>query len=245
MENIYRRTASYDNNPELIRRYRMGDNDAGEELVNLNLPLVYSIAGRFKERCEDVNDLVECGTIGLVKAFKTFDLERGCAFSTYAVPLIFGEIRRFLRDDGIIKVSREEKRLSVLINRERERRQNSGEKTDISSLAEALGLSVQDAASAMFADAPPRSLEENVYDDDDSTTLGSTIADESESTRIFDRLSLYMAIESLDDMKRKIIFLRYFKDYSQSETASILGLSQVKVSREEKKIMDALRSMLT
>lgn len=245
MENIYRRTASYDNNPELIRRYRMGDNDAGEELVNLNLPLVYSIAGRFKERCEDVNDLVECGTIGLVKAFKTFDLERGCAFSTYAVPLIFGEIRRFLRDDGIIKVSREEKRLSVLINRERERRQNSGEKTDISSLAEALGLSVQDAASAMFADAPPRSLEENVYDDDDSTTLGSTIADESESTRIFDRLSLYMAIESLDDMKRKIVFLRYFKDYSQSETASILGLSQVKVSREEKKIMDALRSMLT
>lgn len=245
MENIYRRTASYDNNPELIRRYRMGDNDAGEELVNLNLPLVYSIAGRFKERCEDVNDLVECGTIGLVKAFKTFDLERGCAFSTYAVPLIFGEIRRFLRDDGIIKVSREEKRLSVLINRERERRQNSGEKTDISSLAEALGLSVQDAASAMFADAPPRSLEENVYDDDDSTTLGSTIADESESTRIFDRLSLYMAIESLDDMKRRIVFLRYFKDYSQSETASILGLSQVKVSREEKKIMDALRSMLT
>ena len=245
MENIYRRTASYDNNPELIRRYRMGDNDAGEELVNLNLPLVYSIAGRFKERCEDVNDLVECGTIGLVKAFKTFDLERGCAFSTYAVPLIFGEIRRFLRDDGIIKVSREEKRLSVLINRERERRQNSGEKTDISSLAEALGLSVQDAASAMFADAPARSLEENVYDDDDSTTLGSTIADESESTRIFDRLSLYMAIESLDDMKRKIVFLRYFKDYSQSETASILGLSQVKVSREEKKIMDALRSMLT
>ena len=245
MENIYRSTASYDNNPELIRRYRAGDNDAGEELVNLNLPLVYSIAGRFRERCEDMGDLVECGTIGLVKAFKTFDLERGCAFSTYAVPLIFGEIRRFLRDDGIIKVSREEKRLSVLLNRERERRQNSGERTDLSSLAEALGLSIQDAASAMFADAPPRSLEESVYDDDDSTTLGSTIADESEGAGIFDRISLYMAIESLDDMKRKIVFLRYFKDYSQSETARILGLSQVKVSREEKKIMDTLRAKLT
>jgi RNA polymerase sporulation-specific sigma factor len=182
--------------------------------------------------------------MGLVKALKTFDTERGCAFSTYAVPLIFGEIRRFLRDDGIIKVSREEKRLSVLLNRERERRQNTGERTDISSLAEALGLSVQDAASAMFADAPPRSLEESVYDDDDSTTLGSTIADESESSCVVDRLALYMAIESLDDMKRRIVFLRYFKDYSQSETAELLGLSQVKVSREEKKIMDALRTKL-
>ena len=245
MENLYRATASYDSNPELIRRYRTGDADAGEELVNLNLPLVYSIVGRFRERCDDMGDLIECGTLGLVKALKTFDLERGCAFSTYAVPLIFGEIRRFLRDDGIIKVSREEKRLSVLLNRERERRQNTGEKTDISSLAAALGLSVQDAASAMFADTPPRSLEESVYDDDDSATLGSTIADEYESARAFDRLALHMAIESLDDMKRRIVFLRYFKDYSQSETAEILGLSQVKVSREEKKIMDALRTKLT
>lgn len=244
MENLHRSAATYDINPELIRRYRMGDADAGEQLVSLNLPLVYSIAGRFKERCDDMGDLIECGTMGLVKAFKTFDIDRGCAFSTYAVPLIFGEIRRFLRDDGIIKVSREEKRLSVLINRERERRQNTGERTDISSLAEALGLSVQDAASAIFADAPPRSLEESVYDDDDATTLGSTIADDSEGARIFDRLSLYMAIESLDDMKRRIVFLRYFKDYSQSETADILGLSQVKVSREEKKIMDALRAKL-
>ena len=131
-----------------------------------------------------------------------------------------------------------------MINRERERRQNAGERTDISSLAEALGLSVQDASSAIFADAPPRSLEESVYDDDDATTLGSTIADESEGNRIFDRISLHMAIESLDDMKRRIVFLRYFKDYSQSETAEILGLSQVKVSREEKKIMDALRAKL-
>ena len=244
MNNSYAKTSSYDLNPELIEKYRRGDTDAGERLVEMNLPLVYSIAGRFKERCDDMGDLIECGTIGLVKAFKTFDAERGCAFSTYAVPLIFGEIRRFLRDDGIIKVSREEKRLSVLINRERERRQNSGEKTDICSLADALGLSVQDAASAIFADVPPRSLEESVYDDDDSTTLGCTLADDAEATRVFDKLALHMAIESLDEMKKKIVFLRYFKDYSQSETASMLGLSQVKVSREEKKIIEALRSKL-
>lgn len=244
MNNLYAKASSYDLNPELIEKYKAGDGDAGEKLVEMNLPLVYSIAGRFRERCDDFGELVECGTIGLVKAFKTFDANRGCAFSTYAVPLIFGEIRRFLRDDGFIKVSREEKRLSVLINRERERRQNSGERTDISSLAAALGLSVQDVASAMFADVPPRSLEESVYDDDDSTTLGSMICDEGEEIRVFDKLALRMAIETLDDMRRKLVFLRYFKDYSQAETAAVLGISQVKVSREEKKIMEILRNKL-
>ena len=244
MNSSYFKAESYDLNPDLIMRYRTGDSEAGERLVRMNLPLVYSIAARFKERCEDQGDLVECGMIGLVKAFKTFDPERGCAFSTYAVPLIFGEIRRFLRDDGIIKVSREEKRLCVLINRERERRQNAGEKTDVASLAKALGLTAQDVASAMFADVPPRSLEESVYDDDGSVTLGSTISDDSDAVRTFDKLALHMAIEGLDEMKKKIVFLRYFKDFSQSETAAMLGLSQVKVSREEKKIIEALKRKL-
>ena len=109
---------SFDKNPALILRYRSGDAEAGEELVLLNTPLVYSIAGRFSGRGADMSDLIECGQIGLVKAINTFDPDRGCAFSTYAVPLIFGEIRRFLRDDGIIKVSREEKRLAALIIKE-------------------------------------------------------------------------------------------------------------------------------
>lgn len=238
------KAASYDRNPELITRYRAGDEDAGERLVELNLPLVYSIATRFKERCDDFGDLIECGTIGLVKAIKTFDTERGCAFSTYAVPLIFGEIRRFLRDDGIIKVSREERRIGVLINRERERRQNLGERTDVFSLAEALGLAPEDVASAMFADVKPRSLEESVFDDGDSTTLGSMISDDSE-TASFDKLALHMAIETLDEQMRRIVYLRYFKDFSQSETARVLGLSQVKISREEKKIMKLLEGKLS
>lgn len=245
MNEIYEKSRTYDNNPELIERYRAGDEEAGEQLVRMNLPLVYSIASRFKERCDDMSDLVECGTLGLVKAFKTFDLTRGCAFSTYAVPLIFGEIRRFLRDDGILKVSREERRVSVLLNRERERRQNLGLPTDIVSLAEAVGITPQDAASALFSDVAPRSLEESVFDDDDSTTLGSMIADEGESLASFDRLALRMAIESLDEEKRRIIYLRYFRDFSQSETARVLGLSQVKISREEKKIMGLLKSKMT
>ena len=243
MNELYEKSTAYDLNPELIARYREGDEDAGERLVEINLPLVYSIAARFRERCDDVGDLIECGTLGLVKAMKTFDLSRGCAFSTYAVPLIFGEIRRFLRDDGIIKVSREEKRIAVLINRERERRRNLGLPVDVHTLAEVLGITPQDVASAMFADVAPRSLEESVFDDDDSTTLGSIISDESEADS-FDKLALRMAIETLDERRRQIIYLRYFKDYSQSQTAKILGLSQVKISREEKKIIEILRKRI-
>ena len=244
MKSTDAKATAYDLNPELIARYRAGDVEAGDRLVELNLPLVFSVATRFRERCDDMSDLVECGTIGLVKAIKTFDLDRGCAFSTYAVPLIFGEVRRFLRDDGIIKVSREEKRLAVLINRERDRRRNLGMRCDVISRAEALGMSPSDVASAMFSEVKPRSLEESVFDDDDATTLGSMISDESEVTS-FDKLALRMAIETLDEEKRKIVYLRYFKDYSQAETARILGLSQVKISREEKKIMRLLESRMT
>ena len=234
----------YDKNPELIERYRAGDASAGEELVERNMPLVYSIAGRFRERGADPLDLNECGMLGLVKAIKTFDPSRGCAFSTYAVPLIFGEIRRFLRDDGFIKVSREEKRLSAILCRERERRLDLGERCDLESLAEAVGVSVQDAASAIYSESPVRSLDESVFDDDGRTTLGSTIANEDEEKNSFDKLALHAAIEALDEQRRRLVILRYFKDYSQVETARLLGLSQVKVSREEKKIMSILRESL-
>ena len=241
MTEFNRRDGGYDKNPDLILRYRGGDADAGEELVRLNMPLVYSISMRFRERVSDMSDITECGTVGLVKAINTFDADRGCAFSTYAVPLIFGEIRRFLRDDGIIKVSRVEKRLCAALNKEREARQNRGERTDIISLAEALGVSAEDAASAMFAEAPVRSLEENIYDEDDAVTLGSTLADEDAEEREMDKLALHLAIESLDEVERRIVIFRYFRDLSQSETARMLGISQVKVSREEKKIMAKLR----
>ena len=237
--------SSYDENLTLLRAYREGDLDAGERLAELNAPLVYSIAGRFTGRGAEMSDLVESGNIGLVKAIKTFDFSHGCAFSTYAVPLIFGEIRRFLRDDGIIKVSREEKRLSAILCAERERRLSSGEPSDIASVAAAVGISPQDASSALFAASPVRSLDESAFDDDDSTTLGSIICDEDAERRQFDRFALRMAIEKLSEGHKKLIILRYFRDLSQTETARILGLTQVKVSREEKKIMEILRKELT
>jgi RNA polymerase sporulation-specific sigma factor len=236
--------STYDKNPELILRYRAGDAAAGEELVRLNFPLVYSIAQRFRERVADMSDAIECGELGLVKAINTFDISRGCAFSTYAVPLIFGEIRRFLRDDGMIKVSREEKRLGAILNRVREERIAEGERSDIASIAAAVGISVADAASALCAESPVRSFEESVYDDDDSTTLGSTIYDDEEEVRRFESLSLALAIERLEELERKIVILRYFRDLSQTEVAKMLGLSQVKVSRAEKRIMCKLREYM-
>ncbi len=234
----------YDKNLDLIRRFRDGDADAGEELASLNKPLIYNIAGRFVGRGADMDELVEMGTIGLVKAINTFDFSRECAFSTYAVPLIFGEMRRFLRDDGIIKVSRENKKLSAQINAERERRLSAGEDAGIASIAEALGVSPQDAAAALFSTSPIRSLEEAAYEDEESMTLGATIADEDAPAKEFDKLALKLAIEKLCEIERKIIILRYFRDFSQAETARILGLTQVKISREEKKILSRLRSEL-
>ena len=235
--------SSYDRNPELILLFRSGDEDAGAALVEMNMPLVYSIAQRFYDRGRDPEELVECGTVGLCKAIRTFDTERGCAFSTYAVPLIFGEIRRFLRDDGMIKVSREEKRLSAILNKEKERRQQAGEPTDLASIAAAVGVPLTDAASAIFAEVPVKSFEESVTGEDEGLTLGSLIADE-DAERGFDRLALFMAIEGLSPLHRQIVILRYFRDLSQTETARLLGITQVKVSREEKKIMAELRRLL-
>lgn len=244
MKNKEEKKSPYDENLRLLSEYRAGNEESGEKLALLNAPLVYSIAGRFSSRGADMSDLVESGNIGLVKAMKTFDFSRECAFSTYAVPLIFGEIRRFLRDDGIIKVSREEKKLSAILSQERERRLSAGENADIASIAAAAGVSVQDAASALFAASPVRSLDERAFDDDDSTTLGSIIFDDEAEVREFDKLALRAAIESLSEPQRRLIILRYFRDFSQTEVAKILGLTQVKVSREEKKIVEILRRQL-
>lgn len=235
---------SYDKNLDLIKRYREGEREAGEELALLNRPLVYKIAGKFTGRGVELDELVETGNIGLVKAINTFDFSRECAFSTYAVPLIFGEIRRFLRDDGLVKVSRESKRLSAIINAERDRRRALGDDVSLSAVAEAVGVSREDAAMAIFAGAQPRSLDEPVFDEEEGVTLGAVISDEDEEARSFDKLSLRLSLERLSDFERRLIVLRYFHDLSQARCAEIMGLSQVKVSRSEKKILAKLGQLM-
>lgn len=235
---------TYADNLELLRAYRDGDRAAGERLVLLNRPLIYHLAGRLSFRTTDVEELIDVGNVGLVKAMNTFDFSRGVAFSTYAVPLIFGEMRRFLRDDGMIKVSREEKRLCALLAAERERRLALGEEASVGALARAVGVSAEVAASAMFSATPVRSFEEAAYEDDEGPSLVSTLCEEGATERDFEHLALRMAMETLSPFQKKLVLLRYFRDLSQAACAEQLGITQVKVSREEKKILALLRREL-
>lgn len=239
--------ALYADNPRLLAESLAGDEAATAELIRRNTALVRSIALRFSSRGYDQEDLIQIGLLGLLKAIRTFDVTRGCAFSTYAVPLVLGEIRRFLRDDGMIKISREQKRLSAELCRIRDEAYASGAgELRLEELAARAGISREDAAAALDASAPIRSLSEAAYGgDEDAPTLESTLADGNESERTLDRLALSLAIDKLPLLQKKILLLRYYRDFSQSETAKALGLTQVKISREEKKIMDFLRRELS
>lgn len=234
----------YDDNPRLLEAARNGDGRAEEELVRANAGLVRSVAARFSDRGYDREELFDVGQIGLLKAVRTFDLARGCAFSTYAVPLIFGEIRRFLRDDGPIKVSREKKRLAALLSAERERAAASGLDLRLSEIAERVGVTPEEAADALDAVSPVRSLSEYAYRDE-GPTLGETIADEGENERVFDKIAVALAVAKLPALRKKIVLLRYYRDLSQQKVADLLGLTQVKVSREEKRAIEFLRGELS
>jgi len=234
----------YDDNPRLLAAALAGDPRAEEELVKINAGLVRSVAARFSDRGYDREELFDVGQIGLLKAVRTYDPARGCAFSTYAVPLIFGEIRRFLRDDGPIKVSREKKRLAAALSAERERAAANGEDLRLSELAEKVGVTPEEAADALDAVSPVRSLSEHAFRDE-GPTLGETIADEGENERVFDRIALALAVAKLPALRKKIVLLRYYRDLSQQKVADLLGLTQVKVSREEKRAIAFLREELS
>lgn len=237
-------TGDYRKNAALLQAAAEGDSEAEAELLRCNTPLVHSIARRFCGRGTDFEDLTQIGMMGLLKAVRSFDPARGCALSTYAVPLISGEIRRFLRDDGPIKVSRAQKKLSADLLSERERLQKAGtEKIPLSLLAERCGVSPEEAAAALDASSPPLSLSEPINGEED-LALENTLYDEEEETRTLDRLALSMAMAKLPPLERKILLLRYYRDLSQEKTAHALGLTQVKVSRAEKKILAFLRREL-
>ncbi len=234
-------------NRELLILAGQGDEQALERLVVENMALVRSVAVKFKDRGTEYEDLVQIGTIGMIKAIRSFEVERGTAFSTYAVPLIVGEIRKHLRDDGPIKVGREYKRIGALLLGERNRMiSETGKEPTIGELAARCGVSAEDAAISLDAIAPVSSLSETVFDDG-SLTLEGTLPDRDsadETERMLDSLALSQAISRLDPLWRKIVLLRYWRNMTQQQVASALGLSQVKVSREEKKIMERLRELL-
>ncbi len=245
-ENVLKNASDerFSHNRELIELAQAGDEKAMESLITENTALVRSIAIKFRDRGTEFDDLMQIGTIGMIKAIRSFESERGTAFSTYAVPLIIGEIRRHLRDDGLIRVSRGYKKTGMSIMREKNRiMTEEGREASVSELASIVGVSMEEAAIAIDAVTPVTSLSDNVYGEE-SQTYNEVIPDREsadEFEEMTDRIALSQAIGKMPVTWRKIVLLRYYRNMTQQQVASALGLSQVKISREEKKIMTFLR----
>lgn len=232
---------------DLIKRAKEGDKSAESEIVNGNIALVWSVARKFSNRGYDLEDIFQIGCIGILKAIKNFDLSYNVRFSTYAVPLIMGEIKRFLRDDGIIKVSRRLKEIAqkAKITKEVLEKELNRE-VKISEIAERIGETPSDLAIALEANVAPESLYKEINENDKSPGyLIDKIAKNTDTEEeILDKISLNEAIKALDEREKKIIILRYFRGKTQSEIAASIGISQVQVSRLEKKILGRLKEMI-
>ena len=212
-----------------------------DEAINQNIGLVHSCANRFRGRGIEYDDLFQAGCMGLVKAFDAFDHDRGVKFSTYAVPVILGEIKRLFRDGGSIKVSRSLKELSLKVTKTRERLSlKLGEEPTIMQIASELGITLQEAAEALSASHLPLSLTE--ADEEGGGQIDVMI--DSEEEKIVNRLSLTQIISKMDESDKKLIFLRYYKNKTQTETASELNMTQVQVSRREKKLLAIIREKM-
>ena len=229
----------------LLKRVHEGEKEALEELVKDNMGLVKHCVSRFLGRGVEYDDLMQIGAIGLVRAARAFSFDYGCAFSTYAVPLIVGEIKRYLRDDGTVKVSRGIKSRAVQLMHKREELLNRGmDEPSLSELAALCGISVEEAAEAMAATGPVASL--SYAAEEDSSPLESYLTDnEDPDSTLCEHLALGEAIRKLTPLQQKIVYLRYQRDLSQSDVGRVLALSQVKVSREEKKILALLKTYMS
>ena len=230
---------------ELFRRIQQGDMEARELYIKGNLRLVLSVIQRFSGSNENLDDLFQIGCIGLMKAINHFDTSYQVQFSTYAVPIIMGEIKRYFRDDGTIKVSRSLKELNIKVTKAKEylQSQNNQEPT-IEDVAKYLGVEPQDVVEAIDASYYPTSLNEPIYEKDGSTiSVEDRLIDKSDEMW-FEKIALEMEMEKLDDKEKMIIYMRYQLDYNQDKIAKYLGISQVQVSRLEKKIVTKLRTRL-
>lgn len=218
------------------------ESEKREKMITENMGLVHSCAAKFKGKGVEYDDLFQAGCVGLIKAADGFDADRGFAFSTYAVPVILGEIRRIFRDGGTVKVGRilKEKSRAALQERERLTILNDREPT-LSELADALNTDVHETAMILNAAMPTVSL--TVYEDSGSSQLDIPV--ESHDTGILDSIALQQVVSTLCERDRRLIELRYFKGLTQSKTAERLGMSQVQVSRREKAILIDLRQKLT
>lgn len=227
-----------------IKKSQEGDKQARDILVERNVRLVWSVVQRFLNRGYDPDDLFQIGSIGLIKAIDKFDLSYDVRFSTYAVPMIIGEIQRFLRDDGTVKVSRSLKEMGNKIRKKKdELTKQFGKSPTVNDIARELDISVEDVVHAEEAIKTPQSIHQTVFENEgDPITLLDQIP--NKDTNWFNKLTLQEAIRTLDERERLILYLRYYKDQTQSEVAKRLGISQVQVSRLEKKILAEMKSKI-
>ena len=224
---------------ELLRAAQAGDREACERAVTENSGLIWSIVRRYYGRGVEAYDLYQLGCLGFLKAVQGFDFSYGTCFSTYAVPKIAGEIRRFLRDDGMLKVSRGLREQAQLLYTSRERlRQRLGREPALSELAEDTGLTPEEIARADLAADAPESLQQETAD---GLTLEGMLGTEAPEEAMVERIALREAIDQLPEKERMTILLRYFKSLTQEQTARVLGVSQVQISRLERRGLQHLR----
>ena len=227
---------------ELLRAAQEGDRDACEQAVLENNGLIWSIVRRYYGRGVEPDDLYQLGCLGFLKAVQGFDFSYGTCFSTYAVPKIAGEIRRFLRDDGTVKVGRTIREQAQLLYTQRERlRHDLGREPVLSELAEATGLTVEEIARTETATEAPESLQQELAD---GLTLEGTLGTDAPEEGLVEKLALREAIDRLPEKEQMTILLRYFKGLTQERTARVLGVSQVQVSRLERRGLRRLRELL-
>lgn len=238
---------NYDDNTKLISVAKTGNNEAMNKLIEVNTPLVSSICKKFVNRGYEYEDIFQIGSMGLVKAINNFDSSFNVKFSTYAVPMIIGEIKRFLRDDGIIKVSRNTKVLAKKLHYDKEELSKKLDREPtIEELAEYSKVNKEDIIFALESISSMQYLYDTIHQDEGSPVLLIDKLSENgqEDDEMIDKIALKEAINSLDTKSRQIILLRYFKDKTQIQVAKMLGISQVQVSRIEKKVLALMRKHL-
>lgn len=239
-----------ENTYENIAKAQNGNREVMDSLVKNNMGLVYNIARRFIGRGYEIEDLNQIGAMGLVKSIKKFDINYNVQLSTYAVPFIIGEIKRYIRDDGKIKVSRSIKELATKINQiQKEYIIKNGEEIKIEKIAELLNVSKEEVALALDANASNvvTSINEPIYNEKSGkeVCVGDMLADDTnEEVNITDRLTINKLIEELNEQERDIVIMRYYKGKTQTEVAKKLGISQVQVSRIEKRILYSMKQKL-
>lgn len=242
-----RENYNYDDNEELLKKAKLGDKKAMDKLIEMNLPLVSALSKKFLNRGYEYEDIFQIGCMGLVKAVKNFDASFEVKFSTYAVPMILGEVRRFLRDDGMIKVSRNIKSLArkVYYSKEELTKKLNREPT-IDELSEYSKIDKEELLVAIEANSSLQYLYDTIHQDDGAPVLLIDKLSEkgTDSEEMTDKIALKEALRSLDNKGRQIIMLRYFKDKTQVQVAKMLGISQVQVSRIEKKVLKIMRENL-